>query len=65
VVDLSELYFIDSSGLRELVAAKISFTETGQELVLTRPQPNAERIFAITGLDGLIGLWRQELRLLV
>ncbi len=60
VVDLSELAFIDSSGLRAFVAAKLKAADAGHELLLTRPQPNVERLFAVTGLDGLIDQWRPE-----
>ena len=60
VVDLSELTFIDSSGIAALVAAKDRLRTAGRELVLTRPQPNVDRVLEITGLEEWISQWRPE-----
>ncbi len=60
VVDLAELTFIDSSGIAALVAAKDRLGSTGRELVLTRPQPNVDRVLEMTGLEEWISQWRPE-----
>lgn len=60
VVDLAELTFIDSSGIAALVAAKDRLRSAGRELVLTRPQPNVDRVLEMTGLEEWISQWRTE-----
>ncbi len=60
VVDLSELTFIDSSGIAALVAAKDRLQSAGRDLVLTRPQPNVDRVLEMTGLEEWISQWRAE-----
>ena len=54
VIDLSELTFMDSSGIAVFVQAK---NELGDSVVLTRPQPNVKRLFEITGLSDLFTEW--------
>ena len=51
VVDLSELEFIDSSGLGVLVGALKRFDASGHRLTLRSPTSAIQRVFAITGLD--------------
>jgi anti-sigma B factor antagonist len=51
IVDLSELGFIDSSGLRTLMTANQQSEEQGRTLTLRRPTRNVTRVLAITGLD--------------
>jgi anti-anti-sigma factor len=60
VVDLADLTFIDSSGIAALVAAKDRLESAGRELVLTRPQPNVDRVLEMTGLEQWISQWRPE-----
>jgi anti-sigma B factor antagonist len=60
VVDLAGLTFIDSSGIAALVAAKDRLESAGRELLLTRPQPNVDRVLEMTGLEGWISRWRPE-----
>jgi len=60
VVDLADLTFIDSSGIAALVTAKDRLEGTGRELVLTRPQPNVDRVLQMTGLEEWISQWRPE-----
>ncbi len=54
VVDLSELTFIDSSGLAELAIAKERMTAEGNELTLARPRTIVERVIEITGMVDLL-----------
>lgn len=51
VVDLSQLEFIDSSGLGVLVGALKRFEAAGQRLRLRSPTSAISRVFSITGLD--------------
>ncbi len=53
-VDLSEVTSMDSSGITVMVQAK---NVLGDAIVLTRPQPNVERIFAVTGLTHWFADW--------
>jgi anti-sigma B factor antagonist len=54
VIDLSELTFMDSSGIAVFIQAK---NELGDSVVLTRPQPNVKRVFEVTGLSDLCTAW--------
>src|ERR1700712_3088469 len=50
MVDLSEVAFIDSSGIRELVEANREAPSLGTELVLVAPSKVCCRVLEITGL---------------
>jgi anti-anti-sigma factor len=50
VLDLAELGFIDSSGLRVIISAHKESGERGGKLVLRSPSPTAKRLLDITGL---------------
>jgi anti-anti-sigma factor len=50
VVDLAGVRFIDSSGLRVLIAAEHELSERGARLVLRAPSPAARRLLEITDL---------------
>jgi RND superfamily putative drug exporter len=55
VVDLRELSFLDSAGLRELVLAQRRAREAGHELVLRkRAGTPIAHVLAISGVDGVI-----------
>ena len=55
VIDLSELTFMDSSGIGAMVRAK---NELGDSLLLTRPQRNVRRVLELTGLSGWLTEWK-------
>jgi anti-anti-sigma factor len=50
VLDLADLGFIDSSGLRVIISAHKQAAERGGRLVLRSPSPTARRLLDITGL---------------
>ncbi len=54
VLDLGDLRFIDSSGLRVIIAAHKALEERGGRLVIRRPTETAVRLLAITGLDEVL-----------
>ena len=60
VVDLRELAFMDSTGLRVLVAAhaRVERADGGPTFVVVRPLPGApiQRILAIAGVDSVLDL---------
>ena len=51
VVDLRELGFIDSSGLRELLAAEQRSQADSHRLVLWRAPDRVHRVFVLSGLE--------------
>lgn len=50
ILVLSELGFVDSSGLRVVIAADRDLTELGGRLVLRSPSETVRRLLDITGL---------------
>jgi anti-sigma B factor antagonist len=52
VVDLSRTTFIDSTGLKALVAAWRTQTDAGREMVLRDPSPEVVRTIEFAGLGG-------------
>ena len=51
-LDLSELSFLDSTGLHVLVKAQRSLETAGSELVLVAPSEQVRRTLSVSGLDG-------------
>ncbi|MPY92389.1 MAG: anti-sigma factor antagonist [Acidimicrobiia bacterium] len=56
VLDLADLAFIDSSGLRALVDVHSNLKRQGTRLVLRRPSRPALRLLQITSLDVVFDL---------
>jgi anti-sigma B factor antagonist len=58
VLDLRELTFMDSTGVRAIVSAHQVAKEAGVELVVVRPGADsaARRVIEISGIDGALGL---------
>ncbi len=54
VVDLSEMDFVDSSGLGVLVGTLKRMRERGGTLILRSPSANASRVLEVCGLDKLL-----------
>jgi anti-sigma B factor antagonist len=57
VVDLTEVGFLDSTGLGALVAARTSASEHGAELPLVCTHQRILKLFTITGLDGVFKIY--------
>lgn len=55
-LDMSNVSFIDSSGLRVLVDAHARSEEAGASLVLTNPSSSVEKLFRISGLEGYLNV---------
>ena len=53
VIDLSQVVFIDSSGLRTLLAASRRASERSESLVLRSPSREVSRLLEITGTASL------------
>jgi anti-sigma B factor antagonist len=58
VVDLRELDFMDSTGLRVLVSGHARVEGTEQSFLIVRPLPGAsiERILAVSGVEQVLDL---------
>ena len=54
VVDVARVTFIDSAGLRELIAAHRRHTAHGSRIVLVGADPKVRRLMTITGLDVIL-----------
>jgi anti-anti-sigma factor len=54
VVDLSECGFVDSSGLRALVAARTAAVDAGGSLALVTADRNLLRVLAVAALDTVL-----------
>jgi anti-sigma B factor antagonist len=56
VIDLSELTFIDSSGLSVIVVAARAAAADGGTLVVASPSPHVRRVFEIVSLSELVAI---------
>lgn len=56
VVDVSDVTFIDSSGLRVLISVATRAEEAGRSVILEQPSPTVTRLLEITGLTEMFGL---------
>jgi anti-anti-sigma factor len=55
-IDLGEVTFIDSSGLRALIVGQRAIVKAGGTLRITSASSSVRRLFEITGLAGQLGL---------
>ena len=56
VFDLSQLRFVDSSGLRVIISTHRLMADRGGRLVLRSPSSTTQRILAVTGLADQINV---------
>lgn len=54
VVDMSEVTFIDSSGLAEMVLARNNLAPN-RSIVIQNLRPSIQKVFDLTGLSSLFG----------
>jgi len=55
-VDLSDLAFIDSTGLSVLISAVTQLRQQGGDMELRSPGPGTRKVLEITGLTGLFSI---------
>jgi anti-anti-sigma factor len=60
VIDLSNCEYIDSTFLGSLVVILKKMAERGGEIKYVIPQPSAIYLFKITGLYGILNLYRNK-----
>jgi len=58
IVDMSDVSFIDSSGLSALVTARKRLQTEGRELRLVITRPNVRKVFEVTGLTDLFAIFQ-------
>ena len=54
VIDMAEVTFIDSSGLRVLIAHHQRAADDGRRLEIVEPSHTVQRLFEITGLTDVL-----------
>jgi anti-sigma B factor antagonist len=52
VLDLSECYFIDSSGLRSVIHVDGAVAAVDEAMVIVTVSPQVRKMLALTGIDG-------------
>jgi anti-anti-sigma factor len=57
VIDLAEVSFMASMGLRTLMMAARSLSELGGRATLANPQPNVEKVLETSGIGGALGVY--------
>ena len=57
VVDLSEVDFLSSIGIRLLMLAAKSVARRGGKIVILRPIPDVQSVLEITGIPGIIPMY--------
>lgn len=60
IIDLSQCEYIDSTFLGALVVVLKKMTERGGEIKYIIPQPSALYLFKITGLYGVLNLYKNK-----
>lgn len=55
-VDMSNLQYIDSTGVGIIVGAMKKLRNGGKDIFLQNPRDNVKKIFRITGLDQIINM---------
>ena len=56
ILDLRAVSFMDSTGVRMMIAADRQFRQRGASLVVVQGPPNLRRLFTLAGLDGHLKL---------
>ena len=60
VVDLSELTFVASMGLRMFIGVKKAISRHGAKMVLVAPQPQVNEVFAAASLGTIVPIVGSE-----
>ena len=55
-IDLAEVSFMDSTGLRVLLSGRQAAQQRGIGFSVANPQPHLLKVMRVTGIDGLLGL---------
>ena len=58
VIDLSQVTFLASLGIRTLIMSCKTLASKGGDMVLLNPQPNVEKVLRTSGVDTVIQIVR-------
>lgn len=64
VVDLRRTTFLDSCALGELIVLQRETDRNGKHYAILRPDGEADRIFKLTGMDGVLPLHDERIPVL-
>jgi len=56
IIDLAEVSFMASMGLRTLVVAARSLADIGGRATIANPQPNVEKVLDTSGIGEMLGV---------
>jgi len=59
LVDLSEVSFLASLGMRTMISSAKALAQRGGHMVLANPQPNVFEVMKVSGLSSLIPVYQQ------
>ncbi|MBN2305402.1 MAG: STAS domain-containing protein [Anaerolineae bacterium] len=57
VLDLSEVQYMNSAGLRELVQVWKELTRQGGTLTIANPSPQVQKLLELVGLDSVLEIY--------
>jgi anti-sigma B factor antagonist len=57
LVDLSQLSFLASLGMRTLISSAKALSQRGGRMVIVDPQPNVREVMQVSGLSSLIPVY--------
>ena len=57
VIDLAEVSFMASMGLRTLMVAARSLADIGGRATIANPQPNVEQVLDTSGIGEMLGVY--------
>ncbi|MEM6822429.1 MAG: STAS domain-containing protein [Verrucomicrobiota bacterium] len=60
IVDMSEVKFIASIGIRTLVTSAKTLKKQGKKMLLLRPQGSVEKVLDIAGITAVIPVFGEE-----
>lgn len=60
IVNMAELYYMTSAGLREILGAGKKLKEKGHEILLAGLQENIQEVFQISGFASLFKIFDTE-----
>lgn len=55
-IDLTDVSFMDSTGLRVLLSGRQAAEQRGIAFSVANPRPHLLKVMRVTGIDGLLGL---------
>lgn len=57
IVDMAEVSFLASMGLRTLMTCARTVGSKGKKMVIAAPQPNIDKVLRASGMDEVVGIY--------